>query len=129
METGKIVKIVIVIVGFGAAGIIFAMTRGGDQHAEVRPDDVKMVDLVCVDSGEHIQRPFDEIRAYGLRPRGGQGRATRDKKPASSVVVYPVSECGQGGAVLADYCEQCDKWYPKFKPDGTPGTCPVCGGR
>lgn len=126
METGKVIKISVIVLGFGAAGIIYAMTRSGGDIQESKPDDVGMVDLVCVDSGAHIQLPFDQVRAVGMKPRGGRARASRE--PAKeAVVIYPAPECGSAGAVLADFCQECKKYYPRLNPDGTPGHCPECG--
>ncbi len=125
MGVNRNIKIAVVILGFAVAGTIFAINSGGDDFVEEVPDDVQRVDLVCVASGAHVRRPFEEIRAFGMRPRGGRGRASRDAGRVD-VVVYPVGECGDTGAVLADYCRACEKYFPKWLPDGSVGKCPVC---
>lgn len=121
----KGIKIAIVIVAFAAAGIIYVATSG-DTESPRELEDVRLVDLVCVETGEHIQKPYKELQQYeASMPKRG-GRRGMQATEAEVRTVYPIADCGEGGAILASRCPKCGGYYAEVDADGEPGTCESC---
>ena len=125
MAGSKGVKITIVVVAFAAAGVIY-MTTQGDPESPREPEDVRLVDLVCLETGEHIQKTPVELKQFeASKPRRG-GRRGMQAPEADARTVYPLADCGEGGAVLANRCPKCGGYYASEDSEGNPATCESC---
>lgn len=120
------VKLGIIIVGFATAATFTTVYLLSDGPEPVTPDDVGQVDLVCVESGEHVRVSADLIASHGFANAGRPPRPSAESETVE-VITYPVPECGEQGAVIARYCTPCDQYFPRDMPDGTRGVCPICG--
>lgn len=113
------------------AGVIFYMTAGSsnpeDESARAKPDDVQMVDLVCVDSGKHVQLPATQVDQKPIKLRGGRPSRGNEDKQLEPPTKFECSECESGEAILAVVCPQCNRFIARQKMDGSPNECPECG--
>ena len=127
MDRAKIVKVTVIVLGFAVAAAFSANFFLSDGPEPVAPADANLVDLVCVESGDHVQVTFEFIQSHGGLANEGKGKRPSANPEPEKVVIYPVSECGEKGAVLAHYCIACEVFYPETLPDGTKSKCPRCG--
>ncbi len=128
MAGGNGVKIGIVVVALAAAVVVFALTRKPQDAQYI--GDANQRDLICTKCDHHFTMPVkDWEKAVKTAPREPsdepeEGGAPRARRGASKPALIKCAKCNEAAAVPAAKCEHSDSWYPRIKPDGTPGTCP-----
>jgi len=124
-------KVILAVVLFVIAGGIAAynLSAGNktalDESGRVMPDDAKMVDAVCVGNGAHVKLPPESVKTFARK----KGRTRAGQKPSSELEPpqqYDCADCPSGKAVLAIFCDECNKFIARKKPDGTPNDCSDC---
>ncbi len=133
--SGNLIKVIVAIVLFAAAAVLFFKARGEPETPRLA-EDAARPSFVCTQCRHPFNLSLQEAQAAMEPPApadAGKPSAmharTANRRVKPKFVACP--KCGEIAALRASRCSEHHLHYPTLFPDGSRGACPSCpsGGR
>ena len=121
--SGSTIKVIIAVVLFVIAGVIFVHFRGGSEAAKEMQSPS---DLICTKCNHTYQMAGAEAAAaFKAAPSApaaggsgeGEGSGTRFSRSGPAPQMIKCPKCGETSVVHALKCEKHGEFFPAFMPD------------